>query len=218
MTLIGYWPLNEKSGTKAYDHSGNENHGTLNGGVTRGATGLLGDTAYSFDGGDDYVSTSEIGKSVNARTGVAFSAWFNLDSTGGIQTLVSQNFANAAWLWEVDGGSLRAVYISSNSNPSFFGNSSLSTDTWHHYVCSYDGETVTIYLDGIKDGASSSSAPMDRNKNAHSIGYRTWNSDRHLDGKISELRIYDRPLTQSEIQYLYSVGKRGLQTTSKKTS
>ena len=54
MTLIGYWPLNENSG-KAYDRSGNGNHGSLNGAVTQGETGLLGNTAYDFDGNDDYI-------------------------------------------------------------------------------------------------------------------------------------------------------------------
>ena len=31
---VGYWKLNETSGTTAYDSSGNGNNGTLHGGIT----------------------------------------------------------------------------------------------------------------------------------------------------------------------------------------
>jgi hypothetical protein len=54
MVLLSYWPLNETSGSTAKDVRGN-NDGTING-ATMGANGILGNTAYDFDGDNDYVS------------------------------------------------------------------------------------------------------------------------------------------------------------------
>lgn len=55
--LVGYWPLNELSGTIAYDHSGNGFHGTYYGNPRLGQQGI-GDgwTIPWFDGVDDYVN------------------------------------------------------------------------------------------------------------------------------------------------------------------
>jgi len=53
------------------------------------------------------------------------------------------------------------------------------------------------------------------------IGRYKWEdsgSTYYFSGKIAQARIYNRPLTHSEVQYLYSVGQRGYHTTSKKSS
>lgn len=52
---IGLWPLNELSGTTAFDLAGS-NNGTYVGGVTLGVAGPFGGPAASFDGTDDYVT------------------------------------------------------------------------------------------------------------------------------------------------------------------
>jgi hypothetical protein len=56
--LVGYWPLQEDSGGTAFDFSGVGNHLAVNG-AAPGRAGLLGTTAYSFDGSGDIVSTTD---------------------------------------------------------------------------------------------------------------------------------------------------------------
>ena len=51
-TAMGIWLLDEGSGDTAYDTSGNDNHGTINGAAW--ADGKFGG-ALSFDGEDDFV-------------------------------------------------------------------------------------------------------------------------------------------------------------------
>ena len=51
---VGYWPMDETSGTNAGDYSGNNQNATLNNGVSISQTGQYG-TAYSFDGVDDNI-------------------------------------------------------------------------------------------------------------------------------------------------------------------
>jgi hypothetical protein len=66
--LVGYWPL---SGN-ANDESGNGNHGTVNGATL--TTDRFGDSgkAYSFDGVDDYIESTDIGISGNSARTVSF--------------------------------------------------------------------------------------------------------------------------------------------------
>lgn len=50
-SLIGYWPLNDTSGTTATDKSGNARNGTYEGGFVLGAAGIGdGQTAVTLDG------------------------------------------------------------------------------------------------------------------------------------------------------------------------
>ena len=220
MTLIGYWPLNEASGSKAYDHSGNENHGTVNG-ATQGTTGLLGDTAYSFDGSEDYVEMED--KAYLRPSSFSVSAWFKTSGISGWSAIFGKEYWNNNEGWTVYMGAEGNGYIKFKG-PQF---SALTTSeeyddsNWHHVTVVYNGSTARIFIDGSKKSEGSrnfnhsdiSLTVGSRHSNDGTTrGHDSWN------GKLSETRIYDRPLTKSEIQYIYSVGSRGLQTTSKKTS
>src|SRR3989338_9287108 len=55
--LVGYWSMNEGTGSYAGDASGNKNTGTLTGGPTW-VDGKRG-KALSFDGSNDYVSVAD---------------------------------------------------------------------------------------------------------------------------------------------------------------
>lgn len=83
LTPIGLWPLDETSGTTAYDASGGGHNGTYsgatNGSVARG--NLL--TYPDFDGADDYVSVP---------------TW------AGINNLQSSDFTACAWIHKDNSG------------------------------------------------------------------------------------------------------------------
>lgn len=220
MTLIGYWPLNEESGDTAYDHSGNENHGRLNGGVVQGATGILDRNSYSFDGTDDYIN---LGNSSNITTdlesGFTFNAWIKTDSKQD-QRIIDNDYSENSFYFMILDGSLTLALngsswqdVQSSRNP--------ADGKWHNVIGVFNGSQIKLYIDGIQDGEVSGISANFYQNNIH-IGIKgqdlpgTYTQPFH--GNISEVRIYDRPLTKSEVQYLYNVGKRGLQTTSKKSS
>ena len=73
--LVGHWEFNEESGNKAYDSSGNNNHGTLKPDCAVGncpirVAGKHG-SALSFDGMDDYVQTTV------SQDKTTISLWYN---------------------------------------------------------------------------------------------------------------------------------------------
>ncbi len=52
--LVGYWPFNGN----ANDESGNGNHGTVNGATLSSDRNGVANSAYNFDGVDDYIVNS----------------------------------------------------------------------------------------------------------------------------------------------------------------
>ncbi|WP_414838092.1 LamG domain-containing protein [Candidatus Nanosalina sp. VS9-1] len=221
MTLVGYWPLNEESGSKAYDHSGNENHGTLTGEVTRRVTGLLGDTSYSFDGDNDYVGIGEPSGFGNSSLGnsVSVSGWFypRADQGDIFSHASDSNNDNLRVFWNSSRNTWGS-YIHANNSNTMDWNTSPELNSWNHVVLIYDGENQYQYLNNELVAQKSNTGDLASSKGSPwTVGSRGGDSS-FFDGKISEVRLYDRPLTESEIQYLYSVGSRGLQTTVKKSS
>ncbi|WP_414837356.1 LamG domain-containing protein [Candidatus Nanosalina sp. VS9-1] len=218
MTLIGYWPLNENSGSKAYDHSGNENHGTLNGGVTQGTTGLLADTAYSFDGSDDYVSIAD--SSVLDGSPISATAWVKTSASGEKVIVAKFNSSspyNGYWYGQGKDGGIR-VCLGYDGQKCYEVSDFPNDGNWHQICFTYDNSTLKIYQDGKHIDSISETTDVKDTATDLQIGYGQWGVENEWNGKISEVRIYDRPLTKSEVQYLYNVGKRGLHTTSRKTS
>lgn len=222
--LVGYWPLHEDSGGTAYDFSGSNNDGTVNG-ATQGATGLLGTTAYSFDGTDDYVDTGYNGAAFYNNQW-AFSAWIKWTTTD------SENFAgvrdssaipslqfrigHAGGTNTTSAGDLACLFRDNNSNYLVWGTSgeSFNDGNWHHVVFianDLPNENVTLFVDGVENSSISSNESPSFTSGSFSSNFalggalESGSINSPADVDIAEVRIYDHALTQSEIQYLYDV-------------
>jgi len=70
-----------------------------------------------------------------------------------------------------------------------------SKNSWHHYCLTYDGTTVKFYYDGVLK--ASGARALNTGSSDFYIG--TWNED-FFDGKIDEIRSWDKALSSTEIQ------------------
>lgn len=78
------------------------------------------------------------------------------------------------------------------------GESELPAETWTHLAMTYNGELLRLYVDGKLAGSQSSPPPIEREGELNvGIGSSTGTA---FDGKIDELRIYERALDAAEIQ------------------
>ncbi len=88
------------------------------------------------------------------------------------------------------------------------GNTPLAPETWYHAAVTYDGATVTLYLNGQPDGSRSVELHTTLNANGLTIGYRP-GSARWL-GQLDEVMLFDRALAPDEIAAMYAAGSAGV--------
>jgi len=75
---------------------------------------------------------------------------------------------------------------------------------WHHVAVTWDGSTVTLYVDGNSVGTTPLSGTyQDPGKNTY-VGKFNWPVNYNPHGKIDDVRIYDHALTPDEIDALAS--------------
>ncbi len=202
--LVGYWPMDEGSGTVASDHSGNGNTGTLVSGPTW-VTGKLGQ-ALSFNGTNQKVQT--LTEASPANTNRTICAWVNTSSTAreGVVTSRPSSTGWALTINRITPGNL--TYINDSSFIEVAGG--ITTNKWFHICASYVSSTraVTLYTNGVSLGGGIIGA-IDTATSYTLIGYDGFG---YFAGVIDDARVYNRVLSATEIAYLYNSGSARLNT------
>ena len=84
-----------------------------------------------------------------------------------------------------------------------------STDLYYHWVCVYNGETLTCYVNGNKIGAISAEAPLLFPQDAGKVLFLgsdttdAGNPERALKCSVAIARLYSQPLTESQAKALF---------------
>lgn len=73
---------------------------------------------------------------------------------------------------------------------------------WHHVVGIYNGSTIEIFIDGVLVSGSASSTQSIAGTSLFYLGRDSSGMGRLFDGKVDDLRIWNRALTPSEISDL----------------
>jgi hypothetical protein len=220
LSPLSYWRLGETAGATASDEMG-VNDGTYVGPILGAAGAMAGDPDLSadFDGTNDYVNTGTFDV---AGTGVALTAWINLDTAtindGRIITK-ALGTAESDHLWMLstfdDGTALRLrsrVQAGGTTTTLIATTGEVELGRWHHAAMTYDGSMMVLYLDGVVVGSRQHDVegPVDSAPTAE-----VWIGDspatagvKPIDGRIDDVAVFERALTVDEIQVLYAAGKQ----------
>ena len=204
--VVAYDPANPKcypgSGVTFYDLSGNGNHGTL----TNGPTISNNLAKYTvFDGSNDYiVSSNNTGiAGTTPRTIMAW-AWMGNVSSSVIARIGASASIQA---YEMQVWSSKLIMHRYSGSPAHVeSTSTVKLNRWYHFAISYDGSNVKFYIDGAYDGVSSLSlntanAPL-------YVGYPVYTEGNgHMNGNVSQVLLYNRELSASEINQNYNATK-----------
>ncbi len=80
-----------------------------------------------------------------------------------------------------------------------------SYNRWYHLTAVYDGSNQLLYVDGSLNGSCPYTGEPNDVTTGLKIGYQTGGTyGRRWDGKIDELRIYNRSLSSDEISAIYN--------------
>jgi len=192
-SLVGWWKLDDASGTVARDASGRGHDGTLRG----GPTWVIGrvDGALLFDGVDDCVDVGSVGiRGADERTVLAWvkaSTPTIADKTSVFGFVPDGSMEGTYFDMEVDDKGNYVAHICGYQ----WALGAVDTQ-WHHIAGTYGGGTGCWYLDGqFIDSAEGDIATIDHVK----MGARL-SSGRYFPGLLDDVRIYSRVLTETEIR------------------
>jgi hypothetical protein len=201
--LVAAYAFNEGTGTTVADISGRNNTGTLGSGVTWTAKGRFG-SALVFDG-SSYVTVPD-DDSLDLTTGMTLAAW--------VYPTTTLTDWSTVLLKEQPGELVYALYAGSPDNrPSVYfnvstrpggqrdatGPTALPRRAWSYLTSTYDGSTLRLYINGALVASRAVTKPITTSTDALRIGGNTiWGE--YFKGRIDEVRIYDRALSQSEIE------------------
>jgi concanavalin A-like lectin/glucanase superfamily protein/putative pyrroloquinoline-quinone binding quinoprotein len=210
-SALGYWKLDDGSGTTAADSSG-KNPGTLINGPTW-TTGKIGQ-ALSFNRTSlQYVSVPH-----NAAFNpfpITVAAWFKTPGYSQPMGIVTKRAAGAGlqgWDLYVGGttGKLTADYYAGSLTERTLFTSTLSVndDSWHHGVMVVDASgTLTLYADGAALGSApwgDASPVVTTSTNDLRIGSQPSSAEPYFLGLIDEVRVYNRALSATDVAELYA--------------
>ena len=195
------------------------NNGTLLNGTTFG-TGIKGQ-AFSFDGNNDYVripDSPNLNPS-NVTVGFWFNSNVNLDANSSFVPLLLKINEGDNVGTTVRGydffyqGNNQTLYF---GLPQSTGNRALATTSlnisaggWHHIAGTYDQNQMKLYFDGNLVGSSAASFPIAYTPAPILLGRGSHTffgpSPFYFDGLLDDVVLYDRALSQTEIQSLTAV-------------
>jgi len=204
--LVGWWRLDDGSGTTAIDSSGGGNDGTFQGDPQWVAGKVAG--ALEMDGGD-YVDVPGVAN-INPES-ITLMTWVNFTTVDPAamerQDYLSRgdDYAFSLHEWGARDstpaeGKISGIVTSAGGWSVVNGQTLMEPDTWYHTALTYSSETqtLTLYLDGEVDGELNVSAGLEHRLGG-SLTIGTY-SGRDLLGKIDDIQIWDEALSEAQIK------------------
>ena len=182
------------SGTTVTDLIGNQN-GTLVNGV--GYSSDDGGT-FTFDGVNDYIDFG-INTTIQPTTSRTVSMWalINTATNGVFYSDYTTSTGLNGVLVNSDGNNGRMYFCGTTGNQ--FLSNVITKNTWTYLTFSFNGSNIYTYRNGVLITSSTQNYTMLNGINKTTIG-DTFPSDGYpLNGKISQLKIYDECRTYAQI-------------------
>jgi len=207
---VGQWKMDEGSGGTVSDSSGNGNNGSWGGTGLKWANGKFGN-AGNFSGTNDYIQVGD-------------PDILKLKQTGSMEMWVNPNAyptcASGSYCWKIIankgnwGGGYNSynIYYQKDSSDNvvlrfevdgYGGNRGISLsntktllNTWTHLALTWDGTTITAYVNGIREGTQTMLGfPV-----TDGMNLLFGDPSQHFVGLLDDVRIYNYARTPAQIQ------------------
>lgn len=221
---VGWWKLDECTGTTLNDSSGNGNNGSLTLGASgqttagdcntnastawyNGRSGKFNSGSLNFDGVSDYVTISGTtfeGFTTTSRLTLA--AWIKSDAAGSANNraiLTRYTAGQDVYSLDIVNGVLS---FSTNGTVRASGTTNLNSSgaTWYHVTVAWDRDvssTIRLYVNGVPDGTGTLSSAYTNYNQPIVIGSNNGNGN-YFDGQIDDVQVFDYALTETQIKTL----------------
>ena len=214
--LIGWWPFNGN----ANDESANGNNGVVNGATLTNDRFGNSNSAYNFDGIDDYIIGNSTNLSVASTNKLTIASWINVNqlatAPAASKVFTHTNDANAAAL----GDQQYALSIDFNGSIYFLaGNGAfennggnvgptgqIQSNTWVHLAVVVSVDSVKLYFNGnvVMSKPENDNFPINPVDAFVFSSPTNTTNNKTFNGSIDDTGIWNRALTQCEILALYN--------------
>lgn len=206
--LVAWYPFNGN----ANDESGKNNHGINNGAsLVPDRFGNI-NKAFDFNGTSNYIDVSD-NNTLDLLSTFTISGWYNTTATSAnLYTLVGKSRDNTGGTGYVLAYGIPSSTLSLNWGPNIVLNipSAIYSSGWHFMVGTSDGSNIKIYMDSVMIQSMSTSPSLINSTASLNIGRENSILGRYFLGKLDDIGIWNRALTQAEITKLYSSNTTGL--------
>lgn len=211
--LVAFYKFDKQAATLIKDYSGNNNHGMHNG-VTYSLDRVGNDcSAAVFDGSTTYVSVPTSATLESPVHQLSVSVWVNLcanahkykqwlpiccKSDSKDETPESPQYRVHA--------TVRTVSLNTALTKEFVN--ILKDNQWYHYVHTYDGTFLKVYVDKKLVFQTPYTNSLVVNKLPLEIGRDYPGAAEYFCGSMDDLLIYNRVLEDNDIQDLYDLSEK----------
>jgi len=189
--VSGAWDLNGN----VLDSSGNNNDGTLQGGMGF-TTGKFYQAGNFNATGSKYVSIGNVA-ALQLNFPMSITGWIKRNVVGTQSSIIGGASANdwGYYFPAADNLAFGKIAVNQVTSTSTYTNNT----TIYHAVMTYDGSNVRFYINNTLDGSPVYTSTF--TASAKNIGNVAGTI---LTGNIENLRVYNKTLNTTEISYLYS--------------
>lgn len=196
--LVGYWPFCGN----ANDASGNGNNGVVNGTIDY-VNDRFGNTSSSVYFNPSSAINTSIGQPANCT--FSFSLWLKVPTnynSGGAPIRMTETSSGPSALVDkmiqvLSPSNNVALYVYPGYQIYLTSPNSIADNQWHHIVASTSSSGMYLYVDGLL---------VATNPNTSCENFAGFWRMQLTEGFLDDLMIYNRALTTSEIQQLYTLG------------
>ena len=187
------------SGNTVYDLSGSGNTSALTNGPTYLSSNL---GAFVLDGSNDYISVNSQAN-ILSKTAYTKIAFIYISNFSTVNNIISGGFSGQHAFWMYGTDKLNAGH--NGAWNTVVGATSLSLNTWYFAAVTYSDSTGwKLYLNGREDGTSATTTTFTGDQE---IVIGAYSSGNNFTGRISNIQVYNRALTATEIFQNYHATK-----------
>lgn len=208
--LVSYWKMDETSSITTIDD--------IHGGLDASVTGTITSETGKINGALRFSGTQHAdvanNASLNPTTSITVQAWIYISaSVSTSQAIVSKVVADGShndpyfsWSLQLQPGIAIRFWVATSSGSDVVSASGFTTDTWYHVVGKYTSGAMSITINGTK---TSDATPRTGTLNQYTSPVRfaaNGTPGEYFNGRIEEVAVWDRVLSDAEITELYNSG------------
>ncbi len=197
--LMGYWAFGAQGAT---DLSPAKRHGTYFGGLALTPPVPQPATLF-FDGVDDHVALPEMNIDFSGGLTIEAWVWFNAYNNNSriLDFGVGQGADNIVLYNGAGTTNLRLTIFRGGTALHLEAAGQLQTGVWLHLAVTVSAAGVaTLYKNGASIASGPLHLPMNVSRAKNYLGRSNWGTDGHFSGKMADVRLWNKPRSQADIQ------------------